>query len=204
MQPGDLVLTPGGTWHEHHHDGSEAVIWLDVLNGPLHRFLGTATFEPGPTNDLPASLPDAAFSAAGLVPENVPGLYSPLFRYPYDRASEALAQAPATASGEQRLRYINPLTGDSALALMSACLVGLRPQGESAVRHTNASTICHVVEGTGHTQIDDGVIAWSAKDVFTVPAGCRSRHIAGEASSRIFEVSDRPVLARLGLLQDGD
>jgi gentisate 1,2-dioxygenase len=35
MQRGDLILTPTGLWHEHGHDGTEPVIWLDVLDLPL-------------------------------------------------------------------------------------------------------------------------------------------------------------------------
>ena len=35
MQRGDLILTPTGLWHEHGHDGTEPVVWLDVLDLPL-------------------------------------------------------------------------------------------------------------------------------------------------------------------------
>jgi gentisate 1,2-dioxygenase len=35
MSRGDLILTPTGLWHEHGHDGSQPVVWLDVLDLPL-------------------------------------------------------------------------------------------------------------------------------------------------------------------------
>ncbi|MBL8334679.1 MAG: cupin domain-containing protein, partial [Rubrivivax sp.] len=35
MSRGDLILTPTGLWHEHGHDGTEPVVWLDVLDLPL-------------------------------------------------------------------------------------------------------------------------------------------------------------------------
>ena len=35
MEPGDLILTPSGMWHEHAHAGSGPVIWLDALDLPL-------------------------------------------------------------------------------------------------------------------------------------------------------------------------
>ena len=35
MGKGDLILTPPGLWHEHGHDGSGPVIWLDALDLPL-------------------------------------------------------------------------------------------------------------------------------------------------------------------------
>ena len=35
MSRGDLILTPTGLWHEHGHDGTEPVVWLDVLDLPM-------------------------------------------------------------------------------------------------------------------------------------------------------------------------
>jgi len=45
MSRGDLVLTPNGTWHDHGNDGSEPVIWVDVLNVPLVESLDATCFE---------------------------------------------------------------------------------------------------------------------------------------------------------------
>ena len=53
MEEGDLIITPGWTWHEHVHQGQAPIIWLDALDAPLHRYLGTDVFEPGPTHDMP-------------------------------------------------------------------------------------------------------------------------------------------------------
>ncbi len=35
MERGDLILTPAGKWHEHHHEGEGPIVWLDVLDLPL-------------------------------------------------------------------------------------------------------------------------------------------------------------------------
>jgi len=32
MHPGDFVLTPNWTWHDHGNDGVEPVVWLDGLD----------------------------------------------------------------------------------------------------------------------------------------------------------------------------
>ena len=69
MEEGDLVITPGWTWHEHVHKGDAPIIWLDALDAPLHRYLGTDVFEPGPEYDLPSLPDDAAFAIPNLVPE---------------------------------------------------------------------------------------------------------------------------------------
>lgn len=38
MEKGDLILTPSGQWHEHGHEGTGPVVWLDALDLPvIHR-----------------------------------------------------------------------------------------------------------------------------------------------------------------------
>ena len=39
MLPGDLVLTPNWTWHDHANDTRRPMIWLDGLDSPLIRML---------------------------------------------------------------------------------------------------------------------------------------------------------------------
>ena len=34
MEPGDFVITPSWTWHDHGHEGTEPVVWLDGLDIP--------------------------------------------------------------------------------------------------------------------------------------------------------------------------
>ena len=45
MEPGDLVLTPQYSWHDHANDGDEAMIWIDGHDGPLTLGLNAAFFE---------------------------------------------------------------------------------------------------------------------------------------------------------------
>lgn len=101
MEPGDMVLTPAFTWHEHVHEGpvgagpllsglepprgaasegsvganSSAVVWFDGLDYPLARGLQDVFFEhgPGPTPDRGlAALNDAALAEGGVLPDDVP------------------------------------------------------------------------------------------------------------------------------------
>jgi gentisate 1,2-dioxygenase len=46
MNEGDLVLTPGGTWHDHEHRGERPMIWLDVLDISLMQALHASFFDP--------------------------------------------------------------------------------------------------------------------------------------------------------------
>src|SRR5262252_4274006 len=81
MEEGDLVLTPAWTWHEHIHQGSAPIVWLDALDVPLQQYLGTGAFEAGPAAQLPETIADAAFAVANVVPDTnfTTKDYSPVF-----------------------------------------------------------------------------------------------------------------------------
>ena len=46
MEVGDLILTPSWVWHDHGHEGTEPVVWLDGLDIPLVRYLGPVLPSP--------------------------------------------------------------------------------------------------------------------------------------------------------------
>ena len=69
MEEGDLILTPAWTWHEHVHQGTAPIMWLDALDVPLHHYMGTGAFQPGPVADMPETVADAAFAVANVVPD---------------------------------------------------------------------------------------------------------------------------------------
>src|SRR5204862_421219 len=48
MLPGDLVLTPNWSWHDHGNDTDAPMIWLDGLDTPLVRLLEAGFFEEYP------------------------------------------------------------------------------------------------------------------------------------------------------------
>ncbi|MBT5192177.1 MAG: cupin domain-containing protein, partial [Rhodospirillaceae bacterium] len=39
METGDIVLTPGWSWHGHGHDGDQPAYWFDGLDVPLNHLL---------------------------------------------------------------------------------------------------------------------------------------------------------------------
>lgn len=201
MAERDLILTPAWTWHEHVHEGDTAVIWLDVLDVPLHGWLGTAAFQPGPVNEAPRTLPDAAFQAANIVPivDRYDRSHSPVFRYPYAAARTALEAAPVAADGSRRVRYANPLTGGAAMALMDVTLLQIEQRSTTPLR-TNANAVCCVVEGAGHSKVGDATVHWKRNDVFTLPQHNWVTHFAESAPARILITSDRDAMQRLGLL----
>jgi gentisate 1,2-dioxygenase len=204
MEFGDLVLTPGMCWHEHRHDGSTPVVWLDVLDVPLHQALGTIVFQPGPIAEAPLTMPDAAFASANIVPEVVAGRrdHSPVFRYPYADAVRALAHAPHSPDGARRVRYINPLSGAGAMALLETTMLQLDAGVTTLPTRANANLVCTVVEGQGSTTVGGQSFHWAPRDTFTVPQHQWVSHRATAGAARLFVVSDADVLRRLGLLSE--
>ena len=182
----------------------EPMIWLDALDVPLHLYLGTAEFQPGPVNALPETIPDAAFATANILPDGVVSAdhASPVFRYPYDAASAAVSAAPLASDGSRRVRYVNPMTGGCAMAFIDSHLVQLDAQTATRPVRTSSSAVCCVVEGHGESRIGDDTISWSPRDIFTLPQGARISHKCNASAARLFIVSDRNLLARLGLLRD--
>ncbi len=204
MEEGDLILTPAWTWHEHVHQGSAPIVWLDSLDVPLHHYLGTGAFEPGPVAGMPETVADAAFAVANVVPDTAYATtaYSPVFRYPYASTAAAVAAAPPARDGSRRVRYVNPLTGGSAMELMDCFLVQLDPGTTTLPFRTTANAVCCVVEGSGESQVGNDTIRWNERDIFTLPQGNRIVHASTGGTARLFQVSDRDIYARLGLLRE--
>jgi gentisate 1,2-dioxygenase len=204
MTEGDLILTPGWCWHEHVHRGTRPVIWLDGLNSPLHRYLGTAAFEPGPAGAFVETIPDAAFAVPNILPiaDADTTVHSPVFRYTYEAACAAVEAAPIGRDESRRVRYANPATGGPAMALMDHCLMQLDAEAITTPFRTTSNSICVVVEGSGVSNIGNETFAWGPKDVFTLPQGNWITHRASQMTARLFLYSDREVFSRLGLLEE--
>lgn len=183
MASGDLVLTPGGWWHEHWHAGTAPIVWLDVLNVHVHLHLGTIAFEPGPVHDVPQH-------PAGT-----------RLHYPYAEAKGAVdAQRPGP-DGSRRHRYTNPLTGGPVMELLDCSLVRLDAGSVTRPVRGSAHAVCAVVEGSGATASGGGEIRWQRNDVFSLPANTAVVHRANE-TSYLFVCTDAPILERLGLLTE--
>jgi gentisate 1,2-dioxygenase len=204
MEEGDLVITPGWTWHEHVHKGSGPIVWMDALDAPLHRYLGTDAFEPGPVHDMPELPDDAAFAMPNIVPDMDGGErpFSPVFRYPWAQAAAAVAAAPAAKDGARRVRYVNPLNGASAMQLMDCYLSQIDRNTETVPYRTTSNAVCCVVEGNGSTRVGDDTLTWGPKDIFSLPHGNWITHRATSETATLFMVTDRDTLARLNLLKE--
>lgn len=209
MNPGDLLLTPGWHWHDHTHFAEGPMIWLDGLDYPLVNALDAGFMELYPQRLQPTTVADdlssRQFLHGRLTPawgiEPTPA--SPIANYPWmetERAFAAIADdAEGSASEGVLLEYTNPWDGGAVLPTIACRIARLAPGFSGRARRHTASTIYHVVSGSGHTEVDGQTLAWSDKDIFCIPGWAPYRHESSrEADSFLFSYSDEPTLKKLG------
>jgi gentisate 1,2-dioxygenase len=220
MHPGDFIITPHWTWHDHGNEGDQPVIWLDGLDIPMIAFFESGFAENDASRSQRVTIADrtslARFGAnmLPLKPHAPFGTTSPIFSYPYARSREALAHLaehseldPAHGAA---LRYINPLTGGWAIPTIATQLQ-LLPRGFSTrSSRTTAGTVYSVVEGSARVTISpfaaepggDSSVRYlvGPKDHFVVPPWA-SLKIAADDECVLFSFSDAPLQQAAGILR---
>ncbi|QSR19336.1 gentisate 1,2-dioxygenase [Novosphingobium sp. KA1] len=214
MTPGDFIITPSWTWHDHGNpsleEGGEPVVWLDGLDIPLVQQLDAGFAENYPADVQPISRPEGdSFARYGQnmlpVRHEITTGNSPIFNYPYERTREALHTLGQTSPLDEwdgfKLRYVNPATGGFPIPTM-ATFMQLLPKGfRGKSSRSTESTVFSVVEGHGKVQIGSEVFAFAPHDLFVAPSWEPVRFEADE-DAVLFSYSNRPVLAGVGLLRE--
>lgn len=210
MQPGDFVITPSWTWHDHGNDTDEPMVWLDGLDVQLVNLLNASFAEGYPDETQPVTRPEGdSFARFGhnLLPVDwKPAVKtSPVFNYPYARSREALAALAGNGGPDpyhgHKLRYVNPATGDSAMPTIGTFLQLLPAGFETQPYRSTDGTVYVAVEGTGETRVGDMVLRWEPRDIFVVPSWMPQVHRA-DSEAVLFSFSDRPVQEKLGLWRE--
>lgn len=211
MLPGDFVITPSMTWHDHGNVGDGPMVWLDGLDMHIVNFFAASfreAYEGGRAQ--PLHRPEgAAMAEAGsnLLPVDHEWgtLTSPIFNYPYARTREALDRMSRFREISpwhgHKMRYANPVNGNWAMPTM-ATWMQLLPKGfESRPYRSTDATVFSVVEGRGTTRVGDQVLAWGPRDHFVVPSWMAAQHAASE-DAVLFSYSDRAVQDKLDLFRE--
>jgi gentisate 1,2-dioxygenase len=212
MHPGDFIITPSWTWHDHGNEANESVVWLDGLDIPMIRFFDAGFAETDTAKSQQVRRQEGtSFARYGHnmapVKHDAPfGRTSPIFSYPYSRSREALEQlerdAPVDDWDGVKLRYVNPLTGGSPMPTMATFLQKL-PAGFSGKpwRQTDGA-VYSVVEGKGEVALEGNGQTWhfafGPRDHFVVPSWHTAR-FTSEHGCVLFSFSDRPVHEALGI-----
>src|SRR5262245_49097423 len=137
MHPGDFILTPSWTFHDHGNPTDEPCMWMDGLDFPLVNMLNAAFAEPYPEELQPVTKKDGdalyRFGANMLPVEHEPQRQSsPIFNYPYSRTREALdwlfRNGPLHGCHGIKMQYVDPSTGGYPMAAIGA-FIQLLPAG---------------------------------------------------------------------------
>lgn len=211
MEPGDLIRTPQGTWHEHVHEGDGPMIWADGLDVPLIEMLQVVSVERRPEERLRVKEGQVHSSLYGMLRPagaNRTKLTAPLhYRWQDTYAAlQRLAQKIPDPYDGIALDYIDPLTGGPTFPTLQCRIQMLRPN-ETLQSHRHRSTsIYHVFRGSGTTTINGASFDWQQGDSFIVPLWNWHRHANRSTKDEaiLFSLNDSPVLEAFGLnLEEG-
>ncbi|PXW29465.1 gentisate 1,2-dioxygenase [Paraburkholderia caballeronis] len=214
MHPGDFIITPSWTWHDHGNpsadEGGEPVVWLDGLDIPLVAHLDAGFAQSYPEATQPVSRPEGdSFARFGhnMVPvrHRVTDPTSPIFSYPYARSREALDVLYRGGELDPwdgvKLRYVNPATGGWPMPTIATFMQFLPTGFRGRTYRSTDSTVYCVVEGKGTAHVGGESFAFDARDVFVAPSWQPVR-LDADSDAVLFSYSDRPVLAALNLLRE--
>lgn len=205
MHPGDLVLTPAWTWHEHVSASSAPMVWFDGLDLPLVHALDAMFHEPHPTGRQPVLGRDMSerHSFGGRSPRGVPGSggASTLLVYRWAQTDAALEHLIRSGETVARIEFTNPATGGPLLPTLGCAAWRLAASSVTAPQRRCASSVFLVVDGTGSSSVEGEELSWTAGDLFAVPSWARVEHRSDTACD-LFELTDEPVLRVLGLYRE--
>jgi gentisate 1,2-dioxygenase len=191
MFPGDLVLTPNWTWHDHANDTDAPMIWLDGLDTPLVRMLEAGFYEEyhRERQDLGAAVNSSPW------------------HYPMSEMRAALQRradaAPGAAGDGITLEYTKEATGGPVMPTIACYMQLLRPGEQTRACRRVCCTNFHVVEGAGYSMVGGQRLDWEDKDLFTVPTWTFHEHVnSGDRPAFLFSFSDAPVMKALTLYRE--
>jgi gentisate 1,2-dioxygenase len=196
MTPGDFILTPFWSFHDHGNPGSEPVVWLDGLDIPIVNMFDTSFFEKEDHHDH-----DGDEEGAPAIRD----VTSSAMKYPYAPHREQLVKMSKSGAANPRhgfkIEYRNSKTGGPPLPTIGAYLQ-LLPKGFAGApyRSTDATVFC-AVEGHGTSTIGDKTFLWGPRDIFVVPSWHPVTHHAADEAV-LFSFSDRPAQKALGIWRE--
>jgi gentisate 1,2-dioxygenase len=213
MRRGDLLLTPGMHFHEHHNTSDHPMAWIDGLDIPLVRQIDAGFFEFGSdelsTRATPAvSRNERLWGHPGLTPIGAPTpKASPLMAYRWEHTDAALraqleleteGHPGVLEAGHAAVRFTNPATAGDALSTIRCEMHRLRPGSQTAPIRIAGSAVWQIFEGTATVYVGNETYQVAQGDLFAVPSWAPVS-LATDDGVDAFRFSDEPVFAALGL-----
>lgn len=210
MAPGDFVITPSWTWHDHGNESDAPMVWIDGLDMHVVNLLSASFREGYPGKVHPIMRPEgSALGEAGynLLPVDYQSKSqtSPIFNYPYRRSREALDRLSRTRDPDvchgYKMHYINPVNGSAAMPTITTAIQMLPTGFKSVPYRSTAGTIYSVIEGRGTVTVGDESFTLEEKDLFVVPSW---HPVQFEADSELilFSYSDRIIQEKLDMFRE--
>ncbi len=210
MSRGDLILTPTGLWHEHGHDGTEPVVWLDVLDLPLVYYMEASYHINGERQQVQPGRGDRAWTRAGVVPTPVfqrSDKRYPMLRYPWaDTRAALLALAddqPAQACVQ--VTYVNPETGEDAENILGFYALMLKPGQTLRLPARSPAQVFHQIEGRAEVSVDDAGQAFTLVEADTCCApgytAVTLRNLSADQPAFLFMADESPLHRKLGVYE---
>ena len=198
MRPGDFIITPSWTWHDHGNDGDRAG---GLARRPRHP---DACASSTPASPRTASARSQQVARPGrrqpgaLRPQHGAGATraaarptSPIFNYPYARSREALEQLAHAAATRRLPRPQAALRqpGDRRLAdadhRRPSCSCCRRASRARRYRATDGAVYV-VVEGSGrHARSASQRFDCGPRDIFVVPSWATVAHRRGRRGGAV-------------------
>ena len=223
--PGDLVLTPHDTWHNHGNQGDEPAVNLSVLDLPIVETLNAVYFEHDYKEEqsgkmiskkvqsaqFPSDYSARIYGEGGFLPRFVShhrgtGDASPMYVYRWEQMRSMLEKHQnwdGSLYDGLMIEYVNPTNGGPVFKTMTFFAQMLRP-GETLlpVKQT-ANLLVSPFEGQGSVTIDGKLFDWGLFDTIAVPGGSwfEYQNTSDSVPAVLFVASDEPILKSLGLFK---
>jgi gentisate 1,2-dioxygenase len=178
MSRGDVILTPQWEFHDHGHEGTTPMIWLDGLDLPVYTFFPANFAQPYAAEQYPSTPADGESH----------------LKYPW---AEMQARLDAQPDPFAYAEYTHRRDGGPISRVIGAAAERIAARSSAPARRETAGVIYHVYEGRGKTHIGDKTLSWEPGDTFCVPSWTQYRHEA-TTQSYLFRYDDAPVLRAIG------
>ena len=215
MEPGDLILTPNWTWHDHGSESTDPVVWMDGLDRPLVQQLSAGFFEAYPSGKQELTkLPghsEAAYGATNVRPAWEPitagPTYSPQFCYKWNDTAASLRRLAERGEknrfDEVAVAYINPATGGHIMSTLGCAMQLVPPRSRTKAQRHTGSAVCHVFSGQGTSIFNGKPMNWEKGDFFVIPPWTWYEHRNdSDSETFLFQLNDLPVFQALGLYRE--
>jgi gentisate 1,2-dioxygenase len=209
MSRGDLILTPTGLWHEHGHDGTEPVIWLDVLDLPLVYYMEASYHINGDRQSVVPGQGDKQYARGGVVPSHVferSKKAYPMLRYAWKDAKAALESLASDNSGLEQVQvtYTNPETGGDAENILGFYALMLRPGQSLRLSARSPAQVFHVIEGQVEAHIVDKTFQMDEADTCCAPGyeAVTLKNLNASQPAFVFIADESPLHRKLGVYEN--